>query len=60
MASAGTEGLSQDTRGGGDSVAKRTRGRGGRDYALYDPSVDRALYQVVLSAGCRDGAVGRR
>ena len=32
MASAGTDGLSQDTRGGGESVAKRTRGRGGRDY----------------------------
>ena len=32
MASAGTDGLSQDTRGGGEPVANRTRGRGGRDY----------------------------
>ena len=32
MASAGADGLSQDTRVGGKSVANRTRGRGGRDY----------------------------
>ena len=32
MASAGADGLSQDTRGGGESVANRPRGRGGRDY----------------------------
>ena len=32
MASVGADGLSQDTRGGGESVANRTRGRGGRDY----------------------------
>ena len=32
MASAGADGLSQDTRGGGESDANRTRGRGGREY----------------------------
>ena len=60
MAYAGADGLSQDTRGSGESDANRTRGRGGREYvtnAALGLKRPPAAFQLFLAA--QRGTLGK-